>query len=160
MRTRTRLPRSIADQIPHQILAWAPLVGDQWLVVCDQACVIATASGIVREVRWTDVENAAWDGDARRLTLNGIDGSRVEVTTASDDVASATAAVRRQVTSSIVHVQILPTRGGDVRALIRRTADGGLISQLIARGPVAGDEQAAVDELERQARAAVGLTTP
>lgn len=160
MRRTHRLPAPLAAHVGRRVQSAAPLVRGQWLAVCDDACVVVGEEGLTRQMAWTDVEHASWDGDARRLTLNGVDGSRLVVVTASDDVAAVTAAVRRAVTGSIVHAQFLTTRGGEVRALIRRDAAGNLFSQLIARGPIAPDEQPAVDALEREARAAVGLATP
>ncbi|SNU01369.1 hypothetical protein SAMN06298212_11030 [Ruaniaceae bacterium KH17] len=159
---RTSLPSSVSAHLgrtkPEVV---APLVRSEWLVVSADRLIAVGEEGIRIDLPWIAIENASWDGSARRLTVNLVDGQTAELHTKDDDVWLATTAVREHVNSSIVHVEYLDTlAGGEVRALIRKDSRGNLSSQLIARGPVAETEQPEVDALERRARAAVGLPTP
>ncbi len=138
----------------------APLVEDRWLGVAMDELVVLGAEGVEHRHFWSETESASWDADTRTLTVRWIDGSEpLRLRTTIDEVFDALTAVRERITSSQVHVEILPTTAGDVRALIRRGPGGTLFSQLIARGPLTDDERRLADGLERQARSAVGMPT-
>lgn len=156
------LPAEAAAHVePRSVLSWTALDNGHVLVVEPDRLVVVANDGIAIEMPWIEVENAQWDGHKRVLTINRVDGESLTFVTASDKVQAATAAVRERITSSIVHVEFYTTlAGGEVRALIRKDSRGALLSQLVARGPVSPREEPAVDELERRARAAVGLATP
>lgn len=160
MLRRKSLPPSLSAQVKElRALTTAPLEGGLVLAVARGEVAVVGEGGIELRARWTDLESATWDGELRELTLHRVDGGPdVVLRLASDDVFHAMTAVRERVTSSIVHVEFLSTvAGGEVRALVRRSADGSLFSQLIARGPVTGEELDAAASLERRARAAAGL---
>ncbi|MDO5495040.1 MAG: hypothetical protein Q4G64_04950 [bacterium] len=137
----------------------APLTGGRWLGVAMDELVVLDGEEFEQRHFWSRAESASWNGDTRQLTVRWVDGAEpLVLTTATDEVYDAVTAVRERITSSQVHVEILPTAGGDVRALIRRGPGGKLFSQLIARGPLTEREQRLADALERQARSAVGMT--
>lgn len=136
------------------------LVDEKWLGVGIADLIVLDADR-AEEVRrpWTDVESAQWDGDHRVMTVRWISGEPpLRLRTAHDKVRDAVTALRERVTASQVHVEIMPTEaGGDVRAFVRRTPEGEMFTQLIARGSLTDEERERADELEARARAAVGL---
>lgn len=137
----------------------AALDDGRWLGIAIHHLVVLGTDDVEFSRPWSDAESASWDGDARLLTVRWVDGSEESTfRTAVDDVFDAVTAVRERITTSQVHVEIMGTEHGDVRALIRRGPDGTLFSQLIARGPLTDDERRRADDLERAARSAVGLT--
>nr|NLD40875.1 hypothetical protein [Actinomycetales bacterium] len=136
----------------------AALADGRWLGVAIDHLLVLGEEDVEFSRPWTDAESAVWDGDSRTLTVRWVDGSEPSAfRTATDDVFDAVTAVRERITTSQVHVEIMGTSAGDVRALIRRGAGGQLFSQLLARGPLTEDERRRADELERTARSAVGL---
>ncbi len=159
---RTRLPRSIATHLGRRTVhVAAPLVDGEWLALTPGELVVVGQGGIRLELAWTAIENASWDGETRTFTVHLVDGQATTVQTENDDVWLMTVALREHVNSSIVHVEFLATEaGGEVRVLVRKDSRGELSSQVLARGPISPADEAAIDELERRARAAVGLATP
>lgn len=162
MLRRTRYPEAVA---PHarrfSTLAWTALVDDEWFLVGTDEGAVVGGGGVVEAFPWTDVEHASWDGQARTLRVVWVDGrTDLVLRTSTDEVYDVSVALRDRVNASIVHVEYHTTlAGGEVRALIRRGAGGALFSQLVARGPVTADDDAALAALERRARAAAGLAT-
>lgn len=67
---------------------------------------------------------------------------------------------RERIDASIVHIETEPARGGGtLRAAVRRTADGGLLVQVIGVGRVRPSPalDAQMDTLEAKVRDAVGM---
>lgn len=136
----------------------AALTGERWLGVAVDRIVVVNAEDIELERPWTDTESATWNGKERRLTVRWVDGSSPLVLDMAETSGfDAVTAVRERITASQVHVEILKTAAGDVRAFVRRHPSGELFSQLVARGPLTDEEQAQADQLEMRARAAVGM---
>ncbi|NCD19323.1 MAG: hypothetical protein EOL89_05000 [Actinobacteria bacterium] len=141
-------------------LTTAPLEDGRWLAVAAGEFAVVDEDGISVRAPWTDLERASWDGERRELTMLRIDGEPpIVLRLATDEVFHTMTAVRERVNGSIVHVEYLATAGGEIRALVRRSADGTLFSQLVARGPVTDADMEAAASLERRARAAAGLPT-
>lgn len=142
----------------HDVAVTAPIAGGGWLGVGPAHLVVFVGEDRQLERAWTDTESAQWDGASRKLTVRWVDGAEpLEVELASDDVEGAVTSLRERITASQVHVEIRKTTGGDIRAFIRRGADGEIFSQLVVRGALEDSDQAVATELEQRARAAVGL---
>lgn len=157
---RPSLPVSVATRLKEVgALTTAPLEDGRWLAVGTGEIVVVGEDGYGPRALWTDLESATWDGERRELTLSPVDGAATTVLRLTiDDVFHLMTAVRERLNGSIVHVEYLATAaGGEIRALVRRAADGSLFSQLIARGPVTDDDLEAAESLERRARSAAGL---
>ena len=157
---RTTIPAPFAASLKELgALTTAPLEDGRWFAVGAAEVAVIGVDGVALRTPWTDLESATWDGESRELTLSRVDGAPPTVLRlATDDVFRLMTAVRERVNGSIVHVEFLATRaGGEIRALVRRAADGSLFSQLIARGPVTDEDMAAAAALERRARTAAGL---
>lgn len=112
---------------------------------------------------WTDFRSVEWDGDRRALTLYGIDGGQRVLELAHDDVYTFTTAVRERLEASIAHHLDVEIPNGLAQVLIRRTADGPLLSQTVILGrncdaEMLQDPQIAgmISRAEAQARQAVG----
>ena len=165
-RRTTKLPREVSSHLDRHDdpLAWAELTDGRWAVVTTRALVLAEAAGISGRYPWHTVEHGRWDGEAREFTVAWVDGATVPLVLrpTSDEVEHFTSVLRERVQSSVVHTESMDTPGGAfVRVNIRRDESGGLLSQLTAQGPLRGDdaERQLIDDLERRARAAVGLPT-
>ncbi len=160
------MPKGVTARLDRrdQPLAAAELTDGSWAVVAAGALVVVGAGGVQDRHPWHEVEHGSWDGDAREFTVTWVDGrvSPLVLTTADDEVADFTAVLRERVQSSVVHTESMDTPGGAfVRVNIRRDEAGQLFSQLTAQGALRGDaaERELIDDLERRARAAVGLAT-
>ncbi len=158
---RTTIPAPFAASLKEfGALTTAPLEDGRWFAVGAAEVAVIGVDGVALRTPWTDLESATWDGESRELTLSRVDGAPPTVLRlATDDVFRLMTAVRERVNGSIVHVEYLATAGGEIRALVRRSADGTLFSQLVARGPVTDADMEAAASLERRARAAAGLPT-
>ncbi|UNX53517.1 hypothetical protein MF406_10975 [Georgenia sp. TF02-10] len=165
-RRAPRLPADLAAHLPHgtRTLAVAELLDGSWAVTAQDALTVLGADGVRTRASWDEVESARWDGETRQLTVFWVEGARgpLVLTTADDGVERFTSTLRERVQSSVVHSETteLPS-GALVTANVRRGPGGELLSQVTARGPLAGDraEQDVIDELERRVRDAVGLPT-
>jgi hypothetical protein len=165
-RRSTKLPRDVSTHLDRRDdpLAWTELTDGRWAVVTTRALALADAGGISGRYPWHTLEHGRWDGDARELTVAWVDGATVPLVLrpTTDDVARFTSVLRERVQSSVVHTESMDTPGGAfVRVNIRRDESGELLSQVTAQGPLRGDdaERQLIDDLERRARAAVGLPT-
>lgn len=134
------------------------LADGRWLGVSVADLIVLGPEGENVRRPWTEVESAAWNGDARRLTVRWVDSAEpLLLTTATDKVFDVVTAVRERVTASQAHVEIMPTAAGDLRVFIRRRPDGSMFSQLVARGPLTDEEMAEAEIVEQRARQTVGM---
>ena len=167
LRRDRRLPEPLAAHLaPRDApLASAELADGTWAVVARAALVVVGPGGTLIRSPWHEVERGAWDGDESVLTVTWVDGARPPLELRVEDAPSAerfTRALRERVQSSLVHSETAEMPGGAIVMVhIRRDEDGALFSQVTARGHLRDDaeERRLVDELERHARAAVGLAT-
>lgn len=159
---RTRLPAQVRAQLGRRerVLAASPLAGaEAWALATPGEVVVAGADGVRWRRNWHEVDHGSWDEERSAITITWVDGGRTELALA-DGARAFPEVFRERVQSSIVHVERLELGTGVmVRAVIRRAADGSLLSQVIADGPVGGspEESDAVLALETRARRAVGL---
>ncbi|MFC7406000.1 hypothetical protein [Georgenia alba] len=163
-RRSSRLPRTIRALLPGSPYATAELADGRWAVVTGAELLVASEEGVTQRHPWHTVERGRWDGETRTVTVTWVDGSRspLELRTASDEVASFAAALRERVQASVVHSDAAETAtGAQIKVYIRRDETGALLSQVTVTGTLRGDgeETRVVDEVERRARAAVGLPT-
>lgn len=167
-RRGARLPEHLRTHVSGRPHAVAELRHGTWAVVTKPALVLLSApeEGDVAVVSalWHELEHGKWDGDEGVLTITWIDRDRdlLVLKPAHEEVEAFTAAVRERIQSSVVHTEHGTTpSGATIRAYIRRSDRGELLSQVTATGRLseAPEEQAVVDEVERRAREAVGLPT-
>lgn len=165
-RRSPKLPPDVGARLDRRDapLAHAELTDGSWAVVAAGALVLADSGGVVGRYPWHTVEHGRWDGDAHEFTVAWVDGAVAPLVLrpVGDDVARFTSTLRERVQSSVVHTESTDTPGGAfVRVNIRRDENGGLLSQVTVQGALRGDdaERQLIDDLERRARSAVGLTT-
>ncbi|ACQ80046.1 hypothetical protein Bcav_1790 [Beutenbergia cavernae DSM 12333] len=134
-----------------------------WAVVTPHALVLVIEDGGAWQVRdrrgWHEVDHADWAPEPPSIHVRWIEGDESALGLVSDERAFPTA-LRERVESSIVLMQERDLPGGaKVRVAIRRAEDDSLLSQVSVVGRLRGtaSEQAAIDALERDARAAAGL---
>ena len=117
-----------------------------------------------RHIPWEQVEDAAWDQDARQLRVDEIGeygAPRPSHTFAMDDPALLLQLVRERVTASVVLQRRVPVRGGlGVTVIGRRSPVGGPIAWMHAYDagldPADPEVAAAADAALADARAEVG----
>jgi hypothetical protein len=168
---RPRLPEGVAAHLPtrDRVLAAAPLVdtgpdasgGRTWAVATVAGVAVVAPAGVRWRRDWVDVDHAAWSQETESLTVTWVDGSAARTLSLAPDAGRRfPEAFRDRVQASVVHVERRSLPGlGELRAIVRRTADGGLLSQLVlpATRALTSREQEAADDLESRARVAVGL---
>ncbi len=155
----SHLPGHIRTSLPRDARASATEVADgNWVAAGRTHLWIGEHS-----YPWTDFRSVEWDGDRRTLTLHNVDGGQQIVELAHDDVYTFTTAVRERLEASIAYHLDVEIPDGLVQVLIRRGADGTLLSQTIVLGrdfdaQALADPQIArmINRAEAQARQAVG----
>ena len=155
-----RVRRQAAADLPQEDrpLAVAALAEGGSAIATRTAVVVAGADGVEWRRPWHEVDRGAWDDDAGAITLRWVDGSGTALTLAPRRRRRFLEVFREQVQSSVVHVERLEIPDGvTVRAVIRRAEDGGLLSQVLADGPVPVSAAPEIDALEARSRRAVGL---
>lgn len=159
---RPRLPSDVAAHLGtgDRILAAAALPGGVRAVALASTIAVVGPDGVRWRRPWHEVDHGSWDEADLAVTIRWIDGGQSVLRFDGEPPRAFLEAFRERVQSSVVHVEHLELRGGvTVRAVIRRTAHGSLLSQVIAEGAVRplDADAAAIVALERRARRAVGL---
>jgi hypothetical protein len=129
---RADLPRGT------KVLAFAQAADGSWLLGTRGSLVLLLPSG-VEQLAWEEVEDAAWDSEARRLRVTGI-GSygdpRPSYAFAMEDPALLLQLVRERVTASIVLQRRVPVRDDlGLTVIGRRSPVGGPIAWMHAYDP-------------------------
>jgi hypothetical protein len=155
--SRAALPRG------EKVLAAAPADDGSWLLGTRRSLVLVLP-GEVAHLPWEQVEDAAWDQDARRLRVDGV-GSygrpRPSYTFTMEDPALLLQLVRERVTASIVLQRRVPVRDRlGVTVIARRSPVGGPVEWMHAYDPGLEPDDpevvAVADLALAQARAEVG----
>lgn len=156
-----RAPAFVTSAVSEKPLAWAAINGDRWLVLTRSELALVTQEGLTWRRPWYEVERGEWDGQAHALTVHWVGVPTPDVLVTVDErPRDLPLAFRERVEASVVHTETEPARGGGtLRAVVRRTPQGELITQVLAVGRVrqspALDTQ--IDALEAKVRDAVGL---
>lgn len=160
-RIRTpRMPDGVRDALGGiSPIAWAPLRGGGAVAATTDALHIKRPDeDEPRHVPWELIDHAEWHPEGA-LDVRAIDGTVARLVLDGDH-EQLPVVLRERVQSSVAHLVQRELAGGiTVRAAIRRTASGALISQVTYVG-AASPTPAVVrvgEELEREARSAVGL---
>ena len=161
MRARSARPRWVTDAVDERILSAAAVDGGAWLVLTRSEVLLASPEGVPWRHPWHEVERGDWDGEKHTLTIHWM-GQRAPSTLVTDESfpRDLPLTFRERVDASIVHIETEPARGGGtLRAAVRRTADGGLLVQVIGVGRVRPSPalDAQMDTLEAKVRDAVGM---
>jgi bifunctional DNA-binding transcriptional regulator/antitoxin component of YhaV-PrlF toxin-antitoxin module len=154
---RTRLGLAKGDAV----LAVGRTTGDGWVVATRGELLVLEADDLLHRA-WTDVDGARLDPSSNELTVTWVDGTPTTTLPLAPEAARDLArAVHDRVQSSVVHGEKVELgRGRTVRVVLRRTADGTLITQVIGAGDVDLTDPAtaaAVDAAEARVREAAGL---
>lgn len=156
-----RPPSQVSETVDGPILDAAEVAGDRWLVLTRREVVLVGGDGAIWRHPWHEVERGEWDGEAHTLTVHWVgDRSPAVLTTVAEQPRDLPLTFRERVDASVVHVETERARGGGtLRAAVRRTPDGGLLTQVIAVGRIrpGPDLDAQVDALETRVRDAVGM---
>lgn len=164
-RRRPALPDDVRSRLgiadDEAPLAVGRTTSDGWVVASRGGIAVVEGEEVLRRA-WTDVDGARLDTASDELTVTWVDGTPTTtlhlVAEAARDLARA---VHDRVQSSVVHGEKVELgRGRTVRVVLRRSADGELLTQVIGAGDVdLTDPQtaAAVDAAEARVREAAGL---
>lgn len=129
---RADLPRG------ERVLASAPAVDGSWLVGTRRLLVMVAPSvdGLLVQLPWEQVEDAAWDKDAERLTVTAIGAygePRPAYAFEMDDPVLLLQLVRERVTASVVLQRWVPVHGKQGLTVIgRRSPTGGAVTWMHA----------------------------
>ncbi|WP_420113326.1 hypothetical protein [Pseudactinotalea sp.] len=156
-----RVPDVVAKAVTDRVLVSSELDGGRWLVLTRSELALVTSETLTWRRPWHEVERGGWDGEKHALTVHwvGIDEPDVLVTV-DENPRDLPLAFRERVDASVVHSESEPAPGGGtVRAVVRRTPEGTLLTQVLAvgrvrRGPALESQ---IDALEAKVRDAVGL---
>ena len=156
-----RPPSSVVAAVGEPALVTTDFDGDRWVVLTRTEVVLVTEDGVAWRHPWHEVERGDWDGGTHTLTVHWV-GERAPsaLVTREQHPRDMPLVFRERVDASVVHVETEPARGGGtLRAAVRRTAEGDLITQVIGVGRVrpGADLDAQIDALEARVREAVGL---
>lgn len=164
-RRRPTLPADVRNRLGiadrDALLAVGRTTSEGWVVATRAGLAVVDGENVLRRA-WTDVDGARLDPASDELTVTWVDGTPTTtlplVAEAARDLARA---VHDRVQSSVVHGEKVELgRGRTVRVVLRRTADGDLVSQVIGAGDVDladPSTAAAVDAAEARVREAAGL---
>lgn len=157
----SRTPPQVTKAVDGPILEVSEVDGDRWLVLTPTEVALVGTDGLLWRRPWHEVERGEWDGERHALTVHWVgERSPLVLTTVAENPRTLPLAFRERVDASVVFVETERARGGGtLRAAVRRTPDGGLLTQVIAVGRVrpGPDLDAQVDALERRVRDAVGM---
>jgi hypothetical protein len=164
LRRRRRLPEEIASRLGHadreRVLAWAPTESG-WVAASERHLLTIPAEGEAVRRPWAEVAGASFEPERLRLAISWVSGEVTEVALAQDDVGTLTAAVRQRIEESIVlRERVEVARGRHVQVVLRRTADGRLMTQVLGRPDTDLTDPAIaerVDDVEARLREAAGL---
>jgi hypothetical protein len=171
LRRRPSLPADVAVHLAprEHVLAAAPLAPDvatpsdapAWAAATGAGVVVLDRTGVRWRRAWTDVDHGSWAEATDTLTITWVDGGPATALVLAPQAGRWFPEVfRDRVQASVVHVERRTVPGlGEVRAIVRRSPDDTLFSQLVAPGSrdLTPREQDEADALEAQARRAVGL---
>lgn len=156
-----RAPDFVLKAVTERMLVSAEVDGDRWLVLTRSELALVTSSSLTWRRPWHEVERGEWDGERHALTVHWVGVAEPEVlVTVAENPRDLPLTFRERVDASVVHSESEPTPGGGtVRAVVRRTPDGSLLTQVLAvgrvrRGPALETQ---IDALEAKVRDAVGL---
>jgi hypothetical protein len=135
-------------------LAWSPLTPGGWAVATPAGLRALLPSGVLLDRPWTDVDHAVWDRDAQMIAVWWV-GSRQPTPLEVGEESFLPEVIHERVRSSLVLTHEVPVPGGrTVRVALRKAADGGLSTQVVAgRGVRLSDPEVAA----LVARAEAGL---
>ena len=163
LRRRRKLPGEIRAQLdqsrPERVLASAASDAG-WAVATTGYLNVLPAAGPLTRRPWSDVAGARVDAETAELTITWVDASAPTVVRLGDAPGDFPRTVRRCVASSILLSERVRIGGSDVRVVLRRGPDGGLLTQVLGTGDVdlADPATAAlVDAAEARVRETAGL---
>ncbi len=156
-----RAPSFVTSAVTERPLAWAELDGDRWLVLTRSEVALVTEEVLTWRRPWHEVERGEWDGDAHTLAIHWVGVPAPEVlVTVEEGPRDLPLTFRERVDASVVYSESEPARGGGtLRAVVRRSPEDKLITQVLAVGRVRpGPElEAQIDALEARVRDAAGM---
>lgn len=161
MRARTARPRWVTDAVDDRILAAGELEGGDWVVLTRTGATLVAEDGVRWQHPWHEIERGEWDGETHTLSVHLVGSPQAHpLVTREEHPRSLPLVFRERVDASVVLVENEPARGGGtLRAAVRRTPDGDLLTQVLAVGRVrrGPDLDAQIDALETKVRDAVGM---
>lgn len=154
-------PSQLTGLIPGKILVAEETRTDTWVLLSSDAIAEATAGGDVLWQRpWHEVAGGDWDDEEHTLVVTWVDNqpeSRIE--TARDAPKRFPRVFKERVDATVVYAETerIPG-GGRLRAAIRRTPTGELISQISSTTdvPQTPELERRIDELETKLWEMVG----
>lgn len=162
LRRSPRLPPDVADRLDldEDVLATAQ-TAEGWVAATSRGIHMLTGDVVLHRT-WVDVDGARAVTDPPGLHVTWVDGTReTELRLTDDRPRPLLRVVHERVQGSVVHVEKVDLgRRRSVRVVLRRDADGALLTQVIGPGDVDLADPAtaeAVDAAERRVREAAGL---
>ncbi|GAB2601408.1 hypothetical protein [Pseudactinotalea suaedae] len=156
-----RPPAFVRAAVAERPLAWAALDGDRWLVLARSELALLTGEALTWRRPWHEVERGEWDGERHALTVHWVGVPEPDVlVTVEERPRDLPLTFRERVEASVVHSESeRAVGGGRLRAVVRRTPEGELLTQVLAVGRVQPGPalDAQIDALEAKVRDAVGL---
>ncbi|WP_265522036.1 hypothetical protein [Oerskovia flava] len=157
--------RSLDLPAGDSILTSAELVDGSWAIASRGALTVASAdagtAGPARTRPWYDVDRAAFDPETTTITIEWVDADTTLLPLANARRTALAQTVRERVQSSVVLAETLTfPGGGKAKVAVRRDAQGGLFSQVVAHpGLDLGDPSVIerIDLTEARLRSASGL---
>jgi hypothetical protein len=151
--TADRLPAAAAAALQldagERVLAWSPLVGGGVAAATVRALHVLTPQGDVLRRDWAQVRQAAWDGGSGTLAVSWVGSRRI---TPLEVIAPGRLpeVVHERVRSSLLLSRevVLPD-GRTAWVVLRRCADGAVVTQVVPPPGVRPDDPMAVDQVRR-----------
>ena len=160
-RRAQRVPRFVAGAVPGRALVQEQVDGGGWLVLTRSEVALVTEDGLAWRRPWHEVERGEWDGEAHTLTVHWVGVAEpLRLVTVDESPRDLPLTFRERVDASVVHTESERVPGGgELRAVVRRTSDGALLTQVLAVGRVRPSPalERQIDALEARVRDAVGL---
>ncbi|MFV0253806.1 MAG: hypothetical protein ACK5H2_10800 [Beutenbergiaceae bacterium] len=158
---RHALPDWVQAAASGRLLAAEPLSDDSWAVIGTSALALVDSAGVRWQRGWHEVDQGSWDGEAHTLTITWVGSdTTTRLQTATEHPSTFPVLFRERVEASVVYTESQQVPGGGLlKAAVRRTHDGRLLSQVFSVGAVHNgaelDRQVAA--LERRVRDAAGM---
>jgi hypothetical protein len=156
-----RAPSFVTSAVAERPLAWAEVDGDRWLVLTRSEVALVTQEVLTWRRPWHEVERGEWDAEAHTLTIHWVGVPEADdLVTVDEHPRDLPLTFRERVDASVVYSESeRATGGGTLRAVVRRTPDDTLITQVLAVGRVRPglELETQIDALEARVRDAVGM---
>jgi hypothetical protein len=161
MARRPRPPAAVLAHVEGRPLVVEELDDGAWVVLTREQVAVVDAEGPRWSRPWHEVDRGEWDGEGHTLTVSFVDGHRpAALRTADEHPRDMPLVFRERVDASIAYSETVDAVGGGrLRGVVRRTPDGGMLSQVLGVGPVRRSPalETQITELEARVRGEVGL---